>query len=66
MPGPDFECRRCGLAGSAQWLVTHGHNRWTSFLLSWLDGLSGLVSPRQQLAGRSLWEEHEGKHRRRP
>jgi hypothetical protein len=61
----DLTCSRCGRSGSARWMVTHGHHRWSSWLLSWLGDFSGLMSPRQQLAGKRLWEDREGKHRRR-
>ncbi len=63
--GCDFTCSRCGLSGSARWMVSHGHRRWSSFLLAWLGDWSALMSPRHQLAGKRLWEPAGGKHRRR-
>lgn len=65
MTDRDFTCSRCGLRGSARWMTSHGHRRWSSFLLSWLGDASGLASPRQQLAGKRLWEDTRGKHRRK-
>jgi hypothetical protein len=59
----NFTCGRCGGTGSARWMVSHGHRRWSSFLLSWAGDFSGLLNPRVRLAGRSLWEDYEPKHR---
>jgi hypothetical protein len=65
-PGSDLVCGHCGQSGSARWLASHGHRRWSSFLLSWLGDFSGLLNPRDQLAGKRLWDDDPGgKHRRR-
>lgn len=45
-------------------MVSHGHGRVSSWLLSWLGDWSALMSPRQQLAGKRLWEDTGGRHRK--
>jgi hypothetical protein len=63
-PGRDFTCGRCGKNGSARWLDSHGHHRWSAFLLPWLGDFSGLLNPRVHLAGKRLWDDYAPKHRR--
>jgi hypothetical protein len=53
-------CQRCGKTGTPAWAVTHGHVRWSSFLLPWLGNFSGLLDPGRQLEGRQLWDDRGG------
>lgn len=64
MTDGDRECRQCGKSGSIRWMVTHGHARWSSWLLPWLGDVTGLLASRQA-AGRRLGDGAGGKHRRR-